>query len=80
MAWFWWLLVLGVITMWVLTLVDLVRRRHSMSGGKLAAWVILVIVFPVLGTVVYFLVNGTAGAAARSAGGDAYSQDPRLGA
>jgi hypothetical protein len=80
MAWFWWLLVLGVITMWVLTVVDLVRRRHAMSGGKLAAWVILVIVFPVLGSVVYFLVNGTAGSSARSAAGDRYSQDPRMGA
>jgi hypothetical protein len=80
MAWFWWLLVIGVIAIWVLTVVDLVRRRHSMSGGKLAAWVILVIVFPVLGSVVYFLVNGTAGGAARSAGDDAYSQGPRLGA
>jgi hypothetical protein len=60
MAWFYWLIGVVVIVMWVLALVSIIGRRHSMSGGKLAAWLIVVLVFPVVGTLVYFLVNGAA--------------------
>lgn len=61
MAWFWWLIGVVVVALWVFAIVDIVRRRHSMSGGKLAAWLILVLVLPVFGTFVYLLVNGVAG-------------------
>jgi hypothetical protein len=57
MAWFWWLLVAVVIVLWVATIIDIIRRRHSMSGGKLAAWLIVMFVFPVLGTIVYFVIH-----------------------
>ena len=60
MAWFYWLIGVVVVVMWVLALVSIIGRRHSMSGGKLAAWLIVVLVFPVVGTLVYFLVNGAA--------------------
>ena len=58
MAWFWWLFGVIVIVMWVAAIVNIIQRRHSMSGGKVAAWLIVVLVFPVLGTLIYFLVNG----------------------
>ncbi len=58
MAWFWWLLGVFVIVLWVAAIVNLIQRRHSISGSKLAAWLIVIIIFPVLGAVVYFLVNG----------------------
>ncbi len=61
MAWLWWLLAVAVVALWIFAVVDIVRRRHSMSGGKLAAWLILIFVLPLLGTLVYLLVNGTAG-------------------
>ena len=35
MAWFWWLLVIAVAVIWVLTIVDIIRRRHSRSAGKM---------------------------------------------
>jgi hypothetical protein len=57
-AWFWWLIAAVVIVLWVAAIVDIIRRRHAMSGAKLFTWLILVLVFPVLGTVVYFLVHG----------------------
>ncbi len=57
MAWFWWLIVAVVIVLWVATLIDIIRRRHSMSGGKLAAWLIVMFVFPVVGTIVYFVMH-----------------------
>jgi hypothetical protein len=58
MAWFWWLLGVVVIVMWVAALVNLIQRRHTISGGKLAAWLIVILVVPILGTLIYFLVNG----------------------
>jgi hypothetical protein len=61
MAWFWWLLVALIVVLWVATIVDIVRRRHSRSGGRTAAWIVAVLVFPVLGTIAYFLVNGAGG-------------------
>ncbi|HET8651880.1 MAG TPA: PLD nuclease N-terminal domain-containing protein [Gaiellaceae bacterium] len=60
MAWFWWLLVILVAVIWVFTVVDIVRRRHERSGGKTAAWILIVLIFPILGSIVYFLVNGAA--------------------
>jgi hypothetical protein len=60
MAWFWWLFGVIVIVMWVFALVSIVGRRHTMSGSKMAAWIIAVLVFPIAGSLVYFLVNGAA--------------------
>jgi hypothetical protein len=60
MAWFWWLLGVIVIVMWIAALVSIIGRRHTMSGGKLAAWLIAILVFPVAGSLIYFLVNGAA--------------------
>jgi hypothetical protein len=60
MAWFWWLLGVFVLVIWVATIVDIIRRRHSRPGTKTAAWVLLVIVIPVVGSIIYFLVNGAA--------------------
>jgi hypothetical protein len=60
MAWFWWLLVISVVVIWVFTIVDIIRRRHSRSASKTAAWILIVLVFPILGSIVYFLVNGAA--------------------
>jgi hypothetical protein len=60
MAWFWWLLFIFVVIIWVATLVDIIRRRHERSGGKTAAWILIILIFPVLGSITYFLVNGVA--------------------
>ena len=49
MAWFWWLLFALIAVMWIAALVDIIRRRHAMSGGKLAAWLLIIIIFPILG-------------------------------
>ena len=61
MSWIWPILAILVVAMWVFALIDIVRRRHSMSGGKIAAWIIAILVFPVAGTIVYFIVNGAGG-------------------
>jgi Phospholipase_D-nuclease N-terminal len=58
MAWFWWLFGVIVVVMWAFALIGIIGRRHTMSGGKLAAWLILVLVFPIGGALIYFLVHG----------------------
>jgi hypothetical protein len=40
--------------------VDIIRRRHTRTGAKTAAWILLVIILPVVGSITYFLVNGVA--------------------
>jgi hypothetical protein len=64
MAWFWWLFGVLIVMLWVFTIVDIIRRRHSRSGGQTAAWILLVLIIPVVGTIIYFLVNGAAGPSA----------------
>jgi type VI protein secretion system component VasK len=61
MSWIWPILAILVIALWVYAFIDIVRRRHTMSGGKIAAWVIAILVFPIVGTIAYFLVRGTGG-------------------
>ena len=52
-----WLWLLGVVVAiaWVVAIVDMIRRRSALSRGQLAAWLLIVIILPVLGTILYFL-------------------------
>ena len=59
MSWFWWLVIVVVVFVWIATVVDLIRRRHSLSRGSLFAWILLVIILPVIGSLLYLIVNGT---------------------
>lgn len=61
MAWFWWLLGVFVLILWIFTIVDIVRRRHQRPGSKTAAWILLVLIIPVIGSLIYFMVNGAPG-------------------
>jgi hypothetical protein len=63
MDWFWWLLGFFVIVLWVAALFDIFRQWGSRSGGKTAAWIIAVLVFPVFGAIAYFIVNNAGGGA-----------------
>jgi hypothetical protein len=57
----WWLLVMFVVVLWVVTLFDIFRNWGSRPVGKSIAWLIAVLVFPVLGTIVYFIVQNSSG-------------------
>lgn len=61
MSWIWPIIAVLIIFMWTYALIDIVRRRHTMSGLRIVVWVIAVFVFPVLGAIVYFLVHGFRG-------------------
>ena len=50
MDWLWFLGVVAVVA-WLVAVVDLIRRRRELSGGQFAAWILIVIILPVLGTI-----------------------------
>ncbi len=52
-----WLWLLGTVTAiaWIVAIVDMVRRRNSRSRGQFGAWLLIVIILPVLGTILYFV-------------------------
>ena len=61
MSWFWWLIIVVVVFVWIATVVDLIRRRHERTRASLFAWILLVIILPVIGSVLYLIVNGAQG-------------------
>ncbi len=56
MGWLWWVGAV-VIVAWLFAVVDIVRRRAQLRRGQLAAWLLIVIILPVLGTILYFAVG-----------------------
>ena len=57
MAAIWTVLGIVVVVAWVVALVDILRRRHAFSTAGLAAWLIIVLVVPLVGTALYFAVG-----------------------
>ncbi len=56
MDWLWWVGAV-VIVAWLFAIVDMIRRRAQLRRGQLAAWVLIVIILPVLGTILYFVIG-----------------------
>ena len=50
----------GLVVLWIATLVD-VFRRADMSAMSRVIWTVLVILFPVVGTFIYFFARPAAG-------------------
>jgi hypothetical protein len=46
-----------IVIAWIAALVHIVRHRHARTGLSTVAWIAAVLVFPIVGTGVYFLVN-----------------------
>jgi hypothetical protein len=57
MEWFWWLIGVVAAVAWAVALVDIVQRRRALARGQLAAWVLIVIILTVLGTILYFVIG-----------------------
>jgi hypothetical protein len=53
----WWLLGVVAIVAWVVALVHIIKRRNMLTGTQFAAWVLIVIILPVLGTILYFAIG-----------------------
>ena len=56
MGWLWWVGTIAIIA-WAVALVDIVRSRARFTGGQLAAWILIVVILPVVGTILYFVVG-----------------------
>lgn len=54
MDWLWFLGIAATIA-WIVAIVDMIRRRAQLSRGQLGAWLLIVIIFPILGTILYFI-------------------------
>lgn len=50
-----WLLGIAATIAWIVAIVDMVRRRASLSRGQLGAWLLVVIILPIIGTILYFV-------------------------
>jgi hypothetical protein len=53
------LIAIPLILIWILTLVDIVRR-HDLGGGSKALWIAATFIVPVIGPIVYFVVRPAA--------------------
>jgi phospholipase D-like protein len=53
----WTLLGVVAVIAWVVAIVDMVRRRDELARNQLVAWVLLVILLPIVGTVLYFAIG-----------------------
>ncbi len=56
MGWLWWVGAVAIVA-WLVAIVDIIRFRERFSRGQLAAWILIVIILPVLGTILYFVVG-----------------------
>lgn len=62
----WWglvsgLFVVGLIVLWCAVIYDLFRRA-DVSGLQIAIWLVVVVVFPLIGTLAYYLMRPSAAA------------------
>jgi hypothetical protein len=51
----WVFILLPILVIWAVGLIDIFRRE--LPGGTKAAWILIVVVLPVVGTVAYFLLR-----------------------
>ncbi|HEY7420445.1 MAG TPA: PLDc N-terminal domain-containing protein [Gaiellaceae bacterium] len=57
MYWLWSLLGVVVVIAWLVAIIDVIRRRAELSRGQLMAWILIVIILPLAGTILYFTVG-----------------------
>ena len=51
-----WIIVMCLVALvWVLSVIDIVRQRYS--GWTTAGWLVLIVVLPIVGSVVYWFVR-----------------------
>ena len=55
MSLLWILLFCVVALVWVLSIADIIRQRYS--GWTTAGWLVLILVLPIVGSVIYWLVR-----------------------
>ena len=79
MTWMWTGLGVIVLIVWVLTIVDIIRRGYS--GGTTAGYIALIVILPLIGSAIYWAVRKPSAAEVerrtarrRTSGAPAYSR------
>jgi hypothetical protein len=49
----------AVLVVWVCGLIDLMTKRPDLDGRHRAAWILIIVLFPFVGTLAYFFVRPT---------------------
>jgi type VI protein secretion system component VasK len=52
MSFIWWMLAVAVAIVWVISLVDIFRRR--LDAARTAAYVLLILILPLVGSLIYW--------------------------
>ena len=54
--------ILGVVILiaWIVGLVDIIGRRPDFDRTKRLAWILLVVILPIFGTILYFVLRRSA--------------------
>jgi hypothetical protein len=53
------LLGIAVTIVWICGIVDLMTKRPDLDGRHRAAWILIILIFPLIGTLAYFFVRPT---------------------
>ena len=53
------ILIVLILIAWALGLVDVIFRRPDLTGTQRFAWILLVVILPIIGTVLYFALRPT---------------------
>jgi hypothetical protein len=61
LTWFWqsfFILLIWVplVCLWISAIIDIIRR-HDLGGGSKALWIVLVLVLPWIGTLIYLIAR-----------------------
>jgi hypothetical protein len=52
-------LVWAIVIVWICGMVDLMTKRPDLDGKHRAAWILIIVLFPLAGTLAYFIVRPT---------------------
>jgi Phospholipase_D-nuclease N-terminal len=55
MSFLWGMILLLLLVLWALSIYDIVRRR--LGGKRTVAWILIVVILPVIGTILYWAVR-----------------------
>jgi hypothetical protein len=53
------LLLIAVTIVWICGIADLMTKRPDLDGRHRAAWILIILLFPVVGTLAYFFLRPT---------------------
>jgi len=53
----WGILIVFAALLWIVTAWDIIRQRHHMGVAKMSAWILLALIFPFVGPILYWVLR-----------------------